>query len=251
MANPRLLWDNLIDKSGVVLTESSEASGLPVENIINQLRTKVWQTAVALAEETVVIDLLTAQAVTAIILLDHDLTAADSGIILEGNATDSWGSPSVSETLTWTTGTIKKYFASQTYRYWRLRFTKSSSSEARQIGRVFLGTYYDQLTLSDLSITPVDLSKSVRAIGGQQFTDIRPQYDNIALGFQLITKAEYDQLKTIVDTIGINTPIFVSINNDVEPDTWLYYAKMKSLQSLVPIGTTNYWSAGMALEEQL
>ena len=191
MANPRLAWSNLVDQSGVVLTPSSEAATLPVENIINQLRTKVWQTGTTLTTEFVTFDFGAAVTISAVILLDHDLQSGDTGLKLMGNTADSWGAPAFTQNLTYRAGPISEFFAEQSFRYWRVEFIKDAAAETRQIGRVFLGTYYNQSSLSDLSIMPVDLSKSTRSIGGQQFTDIRPRYDNITLDFELISKTEY------------------------------------------------------------
>jgi len=82
------------------------------------------------------------QAVTGAILLNHTLLNTDSAIAIQGNAADSWGAPSFSQALTWSAGVIAATFGSQSYRYWRLTYTKASAGVTRDIGRLFLGAYY-------------------------------------------------------------------------------------------------------------
>jgi hypothetical protein len=235
----------------VVFTPTSETDGLPVENLANELRTKVWRTGTSTAAENVVIDLGSAQAATCVILLDHNLTASDSAIALEANSADSWGAPAFSQALTRVAGPISAWFASQSYRYWRLKFTKSAAGQTRDIGRLFLGTYYEGPTASSFDIKPQDLSKLGRSIGGQNYADARSIYDVIDLGFEVLEKAQYQSLREIADAVGTHTSFFVSVNHDEEPEDWLYYVKMKGLSGYKAKLSTIYWDSDMDLEEQL
>jgi len=249
MASPRFMFNNLIDSA--TLTASSEDSVLVGANIANALRTKVWQTGTASAAETMVIDHGSAKAVTCIVLLDHDLTNADSLIKIEFNATDSWGSPSASETLTWSASPIVKYFSSQSYRYNRITFTKSASNETRQIGRVFVGTYFESPVAENINFNTIDLSKSTTTIGGQNYSDVRNNYDELSIPMALITKADMDTLKPEFASVGTHTPYFFAINNDVEANDWVYYVKNKKIPGFSAVSSTNYWSTSLSLREML
>jgi len=254
MANVRFMYDNLIDSA--TLTESSQQDTLPAENIQNHLKTKVWRTGATVASEYVVIDMGSAQSVTCVVIHAHNLTASDTGIALEGNTADSWGAPAFTQSLTRVDGPISAYFAAQSYRYWRITFTKSSSAETRDIGRVFLGTYYEavqNITPTGLNIRKTDTTKTDESIGGQSYADIRPIRRDISLSFSNYLHAQYTQFEVIADAVGIHTPLFVSLDHDSEPVTWLYYVKFKSLHSDSPysVGSTKYWSSSMQLSEQL
>ncbi len=249
MASPRFMLTNLIDSA--TLTASSEDSVLVGANIANALRGKVWQTGTSTAAEDIVIDHASAKAVTCVILLDHDLTASDTGINIEFNATDSWGSPSVTEALTRVSGPIIKFFGSQSYRYNRITFTKSASGETRSIGRVFVGTYFENPTAGNITFDPVDLSKSITTIGGQNYSDIRNTYDKIGIPMQLVTKSDMDTLKPLFKTVGTHTPYFISINDDVEANKWVYYVKNTKIPGFSTVSTTNYWSTELSLREML
>jgi len=252
MAQTRIMWTNLVDSS--TITASSEDSALPGANIANALRTKVWRSGTtsvspdAATQENIVIDMGSAKSVTSVILLDHDLTALDTGIALEGNASDSWGAPSFTQALTRVGGPIAAYFASQSYRYWRITYTKEAASQTRDIGRVFIGTY-DQVPITGMMINKNDLSKMARSIGGQTFHDVRPNYDEISLQMGVVSKAVFDTLNSITESVGV--PLFVSVDNDVEHVNWLYYVKIRSLPNFNPVIATTYWQSSLSLNEQL
>lgn len=252
----RFFYDNLIDYAGVVLTPTSEVSSLPVENVINELRKRVWRTGTSVAAEKIVIDLGSAKAVTSIILLDHTLTAADTLIKLEANSSDAWGAPPVSETLTWASGTISKTFASQTYRYWRLNFTKSAAGESRDIGRIFLGTYAEtehQPDFAGYDESREDPSRKAKTLGGQTWTDRQEQFDVVTTEMSHVSLTLADQLKTIARAVGQSISFFVQVDT-VSPLNTIYYVKFRRAfgRSVVAVDSTLIWDmAKLEMEEQL
>jgi hypothetical protein len=92
---------------------------------------------------TLVADLGSAQAVDVVALCDHNLTAAGT-ISIAGHTVDSWGAPSLSESITYQAGDVLRYLttASRTYRYWRLSLTDTANGDGYlRIGELFLGSY--------------------------------------------------------------------------------------------------------------
>lgn len=254
MARHRFMWNNLLDSA--TLTASSASSTLPVTNLKNAQKTKVWRTGTSVAAEYVVIDLGSAQSVTCVILLNHNLTASDTLIALEGNSADSWGAPAFTQALTRRAGAISAFFASQSYRYWRVKFTKSAAGQTRDIGRIFLGTY-DELTQNaspdGLTIGIVDLSDVSKSSGGQSYADIKDYYHEIDLSIKAMSHTQHEQIKTISASVGLHTPFFFAIDYDTEPEDWLYYVRFRRLQTFSAnvVGSTFYWDANISLEEQL
>lgn len=252
----RFFYDNLIDNSGVVLTPTSEVDTLPAENVINELRKRVWRTGAASATERLVIDLGSAQAVTALILLDHTLTSSDTVLKLEANSSDSWGAPAFTQNLTWADGTILQTFASQTYRYWRLSFTKSSSSESRDIGRIFLGTYAateHQPDFDGHDEKLEDPSRRAKTLGGQTWTDLQEQYKVINSQLSHVSQTMADQIKTIVEAVGQSISFFVQVDT-VSPLDTVYYVKFTRAfgRGVVAVDSTLIWDlAKLEMEEQL
>ena len=256
----RNLYDNLLDYSTAVITAGSADADLPVANIQHPHKTKVYRTGTSAAEEWIKIDLATAKAVQAVILLAHTLTSGDTIIKIQGNATDSWSAPSFNEAMTFNASTLKHYLSStQTYRWWRIIFTKSAAGETRDIGRVFLGPY-DEMARAPkqpdgLDISTEDLSETSRALGGQTYSEIKSRYDVIKIAFPgVVSEAQSAMLIALVDACGTHTPFFVDIDPTNKPYDWLYYAKAKSLTGRKVIyknGATILWDTSMELAEEI
>ncbi len=251
----RLFYDNLIDYAATLFTPTSEVSTLPVENLANEFRAVPWQTGVSVADENVVIDLGSAKSVTSVILLDHTLTAGDSAIAIQGNAADSWGAPSVNETLTWASGTIGKTFTGGSYRYWRLKFTKSSAAEARSIGRLFLGTYLEPSDLPDYdgySERLEDLSRSADSRSGQTWTDRQSQFSVLNLDLSRFGQTDVDNIKTVFETVGRSKSFFFQCSTTSPLDN-LWYVKFRRPydRSVAAFGSGYLWDFDLEMKEQL
>jgi len=209
----RLYYSNVIDASGVIFTPSTYDPAYPADLLANEQRSYGWKTGDTQATETVVIDLGSAQNVTSCILLDHDLTAGDSGIAIQGNSSDAWGGPPVNESLTWASGIIAKNFAGGSYRYWRLIFTKASAGVQRTIGRLFLGTYYTTTEApSDAEIEAIDLSQSQRSDGGQSWSDAQDCYRAFGLDFPQMSNTQADALLAFATAVGTFKSFFIQID---------------------------------------
>jgi hypothetical protein len=252
----RLFYANKIDLSGVVFTPTSEQATLPVENLANEFRRKVWRTGTSTATERVVIDLGAATAITAVILLDHTLTAADSNILLEAHTSDSWGAPSFSQALTYAADVIGLTFASQNYRYWRLSFTKSAAGETRDIGRLFLGPYVELEEAPDYSgygDEVMDLSSKIKSDAGQTYTDLRDSYRMLRYQFSQTPQTMSVVLKTFVDYVGQHTSFFVQTETSSPLNEYIY-VKLNTAwgRQVTGIDSQYFWDfKEMEMEEQL
>lgn len=251
----RLFYNNFIDADGVVITPSSEVTTLPAENVAHDFRKRVWRTGTSTAAEYVVFDLLSAQAVTAIILLDHTLTSGDSSIILEGNTADSWGAPAYTTTLTYAADIISKTFASQTYRYWRLKFTKASSGVTRDIGRIFLGPYDETAEDPDydgLNLTEDDNGRSQATIGGQEYNERQDAFRLFTCKFTHISQTMKDQVVAYVRTVRQSRPHFVQVATASPFDT-IYYVKLKNAPKfgVTAMDSSAVWDNSLEYKEQL
>ena len=108
-------------------------------------------------------------------------------LYLQGNATDSWGGPSVNVNVTITAAMVTKglivynWSSGQSYRWWRIYMTSGSSDGYIRIGRVFVGAYsepdrdYDK----DYEIRNVTPSTVIASATGQEYVNTLPQYKQI------------------------------------------------------------------------
>jgi hypothetical protein len=251
----RFFYSNLIDGASVVITETSEVSTLPSSNVAHEFRSVPWRTGTSVALEAVVFDLGSAQAVTACIILDHTLTAGDSLIKIQGHTSDSWGAPDVNETLTWSADAISKVFSSASKRYWRFTFTKSASGESRDIGRIFLGTYYeiDEGPAYDGYDEEIrDLSRKQKTLGGQTYTEVLPQYCMLKTGFSHITTTALTNLKTYIAAVGESVAHFIQVST-ASPFNEVFYVKLAraTKPKAVVMDSTPSWDLDLEFEEQL
>lgn len=251
-----LFYDNLIQYSGVTFAPSSQQTNLPASNVANEFRKRVWRTGSATAAEYLVMDLGSAKAVSSLILLDHTLTAGDTSIKIQGNSSDSWGAPAFEQTLTWAAGTIAATFSAQTYRYWRLIFTKSAANQTRDIGVVFLGPRYELEEPPDYSgydETLNDNSKKIKSIGGQTYTDLLDQYGELKLAFSDVRQDMAANLKTFVDYVGQHKSFFLQVETSA-PLNKYWYMKLDDAwgRKVSAVDASYSWDIkGMKFEEQL
>jgi len=155
----RVLDNNLAD-SGTLTTPDTISTGLityPQDNLIGRVTTFTTNSA------SIVIDLGSAQNVTAIAIALHNLgPAATDSWGIEANATDSWGSPSYqSGTVRGWLGRVGIRYLDITYRY--IRITLNASSAA-SIGRIYAGSWIAAPKLIDAGYNWSDIEGGVHTI---------------------------------------------------------------------------------------
>jgi hypothetical protein len=254
----RICYDNFVDYAATLITATTESLDLPVTNVADPDRQKVYRTGTSVAGEAVMFDLGSAKAVQAVVLLDHTLTSGDSSIALQGGAAP--GATTVDEEIIFAAGTMVLFLPAPTaaYQYWQIVFTKASAGVSRDIGRIFLGLFEEMARgpqLPDgLTITPTDLSVTDRALSGKTYSDIKGQYDAISIDFPPVSDAQMEIIKTIAAAVGTHTPFFVSIDPTLEPTDLFYYVKAKSFKGrkvkMWGSGAAA-WDLGMELNEEI
>jgi len=240
MSNIIFAYSNLLDSA--TLTASSAATGYPVNNLKNQLRSKVWKTAGATAgTANLVINHGSAKAVTCIALTGYDWLSAPGTLTFEANAADAWGAPSFSQALTWSANptangnkaTIFLTFASQSYQFNRLNVVYSPGATPTDwsLGRLFVGTYFqptDNLLYERQDIF-VDPSLVSRTVGGQEYVDEIEKYRIINFGFHFNGQAQYELYQTMFNAVGISKDLFISFDYDNELNEMTIYGKFTEL----------------------
>lgn len=233
MSNILFLYNNLLDLA--TLTESSEVSGFPAENVQHPFRSKVWRTAGGTpGTANLVIDHGTAKAIDCIALAGYNWISAPSTLDLEFNATDSWGSPAHTESLTWAAtptvngnkACIVKKFNSQSYRYNRLNVVYATGDW--DLGRIFLGAYFEPTNnyLYGWGQDLIDPSKKLRTIGGQDHVDEIEMYRTMKLSIVVSTQAQWELYQKMVNQVGHHKDLFIAFDYDNEPNELTMYGKL-------------------------
>jgi hypothetical protein len=206
----RFLANNTVDAA--VITASTENAQYPASNIQDDRRTKSFRSTSN--TDNLVFDLGSSQAV------DHFAIVANwqngfgvSTLTLEGNATDSWGSPAFTTTITMdTTFDVGiKSFTSESHRFWRLVMT--STLGYCEVSNIFIGTA-DQVTTNGVgygwAYTNKDLKRTSTNRYGQEFIDditTRKELNN--LKFQIMDKTEVDTIFNAYDNVRTVKPVYV------------------------------------------
>jgi len=255
----RFFHTNLLDVDGVAITASSEQSALPATNVVQEHIAKTWRTTGSNTNENVIFDLGSSKSPTSFLVAGHDLTNSDSNIKLNGSANNIIYSAVGDNPMTYASGVMSNIFAATGFRYWQFYFTKSASSEIRNVGRLFLGTYTDiveDFDWGDFDQGRRDLSVNYRSIGGQTWSDVREQFRTFSGTASAISQASADSLESIAAQVGTHTPFFVKLNTSDAtsvPTGEYLYVKFKSLtgRKVESYDGEYKWNVKIELEEQL
>lgn len=219
-----LLYDNLVDRAATVITVGTWSLDLPAENVRHPFLTKVARTGTSTAAEELIFDFGSAVTAEAVLIDAHTLTSGDSGIKIQGNAADAWGSPSFSENIVYEAGRILHYFASaQTFRYWRIAFTKASAGVTRDIGRVFIGPTLElneELDPEDVDFSYKDPSDKSRALGSNVYTNQRPCYYQLKLSAPGMYMDVVQSVLTAYLSLRLGTPFYLNLYPDMSDEVY-------------------------------
>ena len=235
------LYNNLLDSA--TLTASSAATGFPAANLKNPFRTKYWKTAGQTAGTAqLVIDHGAAKAVDAIALTGYpDWLAAPGTLQVEFNATDAWGAPSATETLTWKAPTtpggnkgtiIKKLAAALTYRYNRLSVVNAPGDW--NLGRLFVGTYFEPARTYAYGYGEdvVDPSLISQTIGGQDHADEIERYRIMRASGIILTQAQWVLYQAMINAVGTRKELFVAFDYTDDVAERTLYGKFSKVPTI-------------------
>lgn len=213
----RIIYNNLVD-SVDVLSESSENSAYPSSNVQDTRLVKVWRTVGGdLSSQSIVFDAGATNTFTVdcAAILNHNFTNAAT-LKFEMHTADSWGTPDLSETLTWRSGVILKFFTSTTKRFMRFFFTDAANTDNYlEIGRLFASVCL-QITpssLSDFTISNVRTDRVSDSISNQMYSDIGVGFRTFNYSFPKTEYTMISSLRTAWDTVGMYKP-FIFLNFD-------------------------------------
>lgn len=143
MSSVRFLYDFKFDDA--TITSSSEASGLPDDNAVDDFVAKKWRTT-ADTGQWIKFDLGSpAKKITMVAIFGHNLTSGAT-ITLEASSDNDWegeGDPEYSQVMTWNEKAIVE-FLDETYQWWRITFEDGDNSDTYiEIGRICAGEYIE------------------------------------------------------------------------------------------------------------
>lgn len=210
----RILWDDAV--ATATLTASTEASNLPVENVQDSRLSQPWRTS-ALSDQTILIDAGSGNTINPdmVAVAGHNLTDGCT-LKIQGNATDSWGSPTVDETVTHRDDVIVHFFTGSALRYWRLYIDDDSNGDGYiQLGRVMLGAALDMPPVEPgVNLPRVTTSTVTESITGQAYGDRGLVRRVPGFQFPIITEAERQVIMEMWAAVENAEPVVLVVWED-------------------------------------
>ena len=246
--------NNLVESA--IISASSENAQYPLSNLQHDFRTKVYRSTSN--SDTVVFDMGSTEDVDSIALLDNWRSGFGvTTVTIEANATDSWGAPSFTTTMTLdqTFGIGIKEFTQESYRFWRLTLT--STLGYCELAHVFIGKAVS-ITTNGLdygfSYKNNDLKKESQTRYGQEYIDdIGTRKELSGLSLTVMNKTEIDQIFEVSDNRRTVKPFILKIGDDTNTIlnnenrlNGLY--KFKSTPS-VKLRTAVFWDVSFSVKE--
>lgn len=253
----KFLANNMVETASI--TASTTNAQYPVSNLQHDFRTKVWRSTSN--SDNVVFDLGSIEDVDHVAVVDNWKNGFGvATITVEANATDSWGTPAFSTTITLdsTHGIgIKTLSSTQTYRFWRLVLT--STLGYCELAYVFIGKS-DTLTTNGIdygySYMSDDLKKvSTTRYGQEYIDDIGTRKQLNGLSFRVMNNTEMDVLFNVFDNRRTVKPFICKIGDDTntvisDEDRLNGLYKMVKAPSVIA-KTIGYWDVKIDLKEQM
>ena len=247
--NLRILWNNLLQGSGVTVTPDNENTNFPATNTLLDQRQLVYRSSAIAAAYNVKYDFGAAKAITAACFFDANALQSDS-YILEASAnnfsTVAFSTTPTASNLTPSAATVHVknrfvlfIFAAQTYRYWRIRPGGATPAidAFQSFSKAFLGTYLEPTKnyAYGMQLGVVDLSETWMTPNGADNTARRPAFWEVAFDMPLMSRtSDAADLRALVDSVGTFQPVVCILDQDLESSRQTLYGKFTRNPGFAP-----------------
>ena len=244
MANKvRFFYPNLVDGSGLAFTASSSTTAFDAEHVAVEHPQVVWKSSSDGAQH-LKIDFSggTTPTWNTCIIHAHNIDTAATTIDLLSHTADVKGSATNRGSFTWSAGpmvlTLGGDVSTDDF-FWIDLAHAGSPLGYFTIGRIFLGVYFEPTTnyVPGRSVGRVDMSVTQTAMNGTESSLQRPDKRVRQAQFPAFTEAEMTNWRTMGDTLGTHTPLFVGWDTTNHLSTETIYSRFAQ-----PIGKTEQFN---------
>ena len=256
-SNLRILYNADAWDAATITGSSEENSDLGAANLVHDFIAVPWRTT-GDTSENVVFNLGSAVKLTCFAIFAHNFSSGAT-VTLQGNASDSWGSPTYSQALTIATdadGNVLPrivFFLDQTFQYWRLLVADATNPDGYiQIGRLMAGEYYEMTR----NIAQAwgwqlnDPSEGERIAGRQTYYKQRNKYRTANVNFNYVGQTQVDKMQAIFEKVGNSKPLVVSIDPDNRPTKDSAYCYLATPLGLAHRLIGNFDTSTLVFEEK-
>jgi len=202
----RISYNNYIDAlSTGSIVASSELPNFEAINLQDQRLSIKWAGDSASTQNIVFNFLATSESVVTAAIIAHNISSGTS-VLVQANASNSWGSPSFSTAMTVIeSGMILKFIDAQAYQYWRFVINQADL----EIGRIWLGDY---ITISPSSLLDFTIDKKrndtvTHTPYRQKFASEGISWRKFTLNFPPTVTSTLTLIDTMFDVVGNHTSI--------------------------------------------
>jgi hypothetical protein len=243
------LYNNHVE--GATITALSENPDYDFTTAFNDTSLSKVGRTVDDSAQTIIFDLLTAVAVSKVMIQDHNFTSGVT-LTLEANATNVWTAPSYTTSLTYNATYIYKDLTTdQTYRYWRLTVDDASNPDTYiEISKVFLGTHLSCYMDTGIALDNNSNSSTSKSTSGQLFGNRQLQYKAAKFMLSDINPTLRTQLKAFWAANDIVKPFWLLIwETDLTVEEPIYCALTKPFNWSKQGVNGNLWTLAIEIEQ--
>lgn len=235
-----ILWDNKAETAA--LSVISENPNYPKENLQDTRLAKRYRTLVDSSQRIVFGAAAANITATYAVVLGHNIS--DSATInIEGNATDSWGSPTFSQAMTKQGDVYIAEFTSAAFDFWSIEIDDPTNPDNYiEVGFVFIGISLQMPAMAPTQEMPYNTASSNSVSNsGQLYGNEKYNFKSFKITSPHVTNALRNSIITMFDTIKNIKPFILIIWSDdlaFESPIYCFYTD-KSLK-WKKTGATNF-----------
>ena len=248
-----LYSDNLVDTA--TLSSSTVNALFPLANIQDYRRSKVFRSTTN--SDNIVFDFgETSDVSSAFLISDKRNGFGFATVSFEFNATDSWGSPAATETMTFSSAHgigHKDFTTTRSYRYCRMVIT--STLGYCEVSNLFLGVKHEigrsinfNWNYKDNEIVNQKANRY-----GQLFSDIVSRKRDINCSISYMDKDQLDEFLEAYDFCGESKPLFISLGDSTMVNDYRRFSGMYFFKDIPSISNSHFnkYSLSMQLSEAM
>lgn len=182
-------------------------------------------------------------------------------LTLQASETDIWDVPSYEAVLTYNDEIISKFSTTglhtEALRFWRLLIDDVHNPNGYvEVGSIFLGDFFTPTQGAaqfPLQGQYVDRSMTIFSEGGQSFSDVREQTENISFTIANLTVSEKEEIDVIFKAVGIAQPFFISIDPNAAYSSSTNYIRFVKFENApqYSLDSAGLFSCNFNLREEL
>lgn len=202
-----IAYNNLVDDA--IITALVDSPAATMSDGLKDPRLSRVGRLLDIAGQSVSFDLGVAKQADIVTIFGHNLTSLAT-VRIQGNATDTWGSPTVDE-LVPISDNIAYRFTGGSFRYWRLSIEDPTNLNSfLTIGGMYLGEYQTAPGISADPIFSVSTTSTAEfSRSGHLFGNSGIDYNVFSVVFPRVTAAEKIRFESLFFVVNIIKPFYM------------------------------------------